>query len=437
MEQLPHVQLLAGDAEDAIRILQLTDMHLFPEQAEAWHCTAKGTCKPRLVDFAAEHFPTPFSNESAAALVDSLVRSARPHLVVFTGDIVDGRPFGETNPAVIDGKLAGTSPSPAAFELFAKSFVAVLAPLIELNVPWCFCPGNHDDGSPWSRDDLLRVFSLPGCATPTATRFDHTLTIGFGSAADANSVRLWIFDSGPNRPTIKYAPVAPAAIAEYDALSAVLPPCAAELAYVHVPLPEYATSRLVAGKCALFAARLRAGMVEAHWRWLASIFGVRGALLVARLTGHDRAVGCSKVNTGLASALRRARTVRAVSCGHNHFNDYVAAFGGLYLCFGRVSGITPPTTWENDGGPLPFAPGGRVMAVRSHQPDARPQVETWIETRGGKEDFAPLPAGYPANTVGIALNFRESEKPTGLMVGVALAAVAVLTAGALQLAAAR
>ena len=61
-----------------------------------------------------------------------------------------------------------------------------------------------------TRADLLRTFSLPGCATASASSFDHTLTIGFGAHADARSVRLWIFDSGPNRPRIKYEPVADA-----------------------------------------------------------------------------------------------------------------------------------------------------------------------------------------------------------------------------------
>ena len=136
--------------------------------------------------------------------------------------------------------------------------------------------------------------------------------------------------------------------------------------------------------------RLRAGMLGTPWRWLPR--GLRrraphALLLLARLAGQDRAVGCSKINTGLLAALQRRRAVRALSCG-------------VYLCFGRVGGESPPTTWEHDGGALPFAPGGRVMAIRGRGDGGAvqgrgdggaAQVETWIATAGGTEDRVSLP----------------------------------------------
>ena len=185
----------------------------------------------------------------------------------------------------------------------------------------------------------------------------------------------------------------------YERLSASLAPSAAELVYVHVPLQEYAKSRIIAGTCALFAARVRAGMLPRPW-WLPACVW-RWAPLLAPLLGLDRAVGCSTVNTGLVRALSRRAVVRAVSCGHNHYNDYVGVYGSLYLCFGRLSGISPPTTWEHDGGELPFSPGGRVIAVQpashgeapgmaaGHTADAR--VITWVQTAAGVEDRIELP----------------------------------------------
>jgi hypothetical protein len=246
------------------------------------------------------------------------LKRSRPHLVIFTGDIVDGRPFGARHPALDGERPLTQAEGRHAFSAFAETFSPVLAPLLQRGVPWCFCPGNHDDdGSPWSREDLLQTFSLPGCATPTATRFDHTLTVGFGSRADEHAVRLWIFDSGPNRRDIKYEPVAPAAVRAYETLSRSLPSVCAELVYVHVPLQEYATARILIGSSGLFAARARAGMLGARWqlawnrlpRWLTRRVG--------RWAGHERAVGCSRINTGLCAALERRNTVRAVSCGHN------------------------------------------------------------------------------------------------------------------------
>ena len=87
-------------------------------------------------------------------------------------------------------------------------------------------------------------------------------------------------------------------------------------------------------------------------------------------------------------------TGRALSdacCGHNHFNDFVALHGegGPFLCFGRVSGLSPPVTWEHDGGHLPFEPGGRVLAVRTA--DGQPaHVETWIQMAEASEDHIVL-----------------------------------------------
>ena len=389
VDVLPHFELQkAGEDDSALRILQLTDMHLFPNGATAWMCSAKGVFAPRRVDFSAEGFPSPLTPVPAATMVAALLRRARPHLIIFTGDIVDGRPFGSGHPALNGERPLNEPEGEQAFGAFADAFMRVLAPLLECGVPWCFCPGNHDDdGSPWTRQDLLRIFALPGCATPTATRFDHTLTVGFSARADERSVRLWIFDSGPNRKDIKYEPVAADAVHAYESLSQTLPAVGAELAYVHVPLPEYATARIVAGTCGLFEARVLAGMMPQPWqrmpRWLARRLGP--------LFGQDRAVGCSRINTGLCTALAERRTVRALSCGHNHFNDFVALHGegGPFLCFGRVSGLSPPVTWEHDGGHLPFEPGGRVLAVRTA--DGQPaHVETWVQMAEASEDHIVL-----------------------------------------------
>lgn len=374
MEVLPHVQL-ASDAADEVRILQLTDMHLFPH-CTAWRCSPKGTFASRDVDFMAEDFPSPLTQEPATVMVRALVEQSRPHLVIFTGDIVDGRPYGHEYPALQHGvpvHAAGSAQDP--FRLFEAAFMRVLEPLLELGVPWCFCPGNHDDdSSPWTRVDLLRTFSLPGCATPTATHFDHTLTLSARDEADETAVRLWVFDSGPNRKAIKYEPVAAAAVSSYLELSLSLRAAAAELAFVHVPLPEYSDARILVGTCALFEARLLAGMLPQPWRSMPRLL----ARMLAHALGHDRAVGCSKVNTGLCAALARRGTVRAVCCGHNHFNDFVGVHGRLFLCFGRVSGISPPVTWEHDGGRLPFRPGGRVLAVQPSAVECA-RIETWVQ----------------------------------------------------------
>jgi hypothetical protein len=133
-----------------------------------------------------------YSSRRGSELIASLAASVRPDLVIFTGDIIDGRPFG----------AAAAASSSAGKDSWREPFLALLQPLLEADppIPWTFCPGNHDDdGSPWSRQDLLKVFRLPGCLTPDATEFNFTFTCGFLRQATAgDSIRLWVFDSGGN-----------------------------------------------------------------------------------------------------------------------------------------------------------------------------------------------------------------------------------------------
>ena len=166
-------------------------------------------------------------------------------------------------------------------------FLALLEPLLQANppIPWTFCPGNHDDDeSPWCRLDLLKVFSLPGCITPDATSFNHTFTVGFAEYPDpACSVRLWIFDSGGNDPDTRFGTVDASVVAGYQELVQSLSqdsppspavPCApptrplANLAYFHIPLPEYNNCTPIVGRYGLFDALVKAKMLPRPWKWI-------------------------------------------------------------------------------------------------------------------------------------------------------------------------
>ena len=86
MEVLSHRQLTPrGDGSQALRILQLTDIHQFPIEASSWFCAGRG----RVIDFQKEGYSAGRSSE----LISVLCQEVRPDLVIFTGDIIDGRPF--------------------------------------------------------------------------------------------------------------------------------------------------------------------------------------------------------------------------------------------------------------------------------------------------------------------------------------------------------
>ena len=193
MEQLPHVSV---PEDEPIRLLQITDLHHFG-LAEG-HATFTG---PRVTvpigpyldgDELLPEDDGVYSLGRGIAVIRRLLADVKPTLVVFSGDIIDGRMASD----------------------HCRAMSEVTAPCQELGIPWTFTPGNHDDDPParWNREDLLDLMRLPGCATPTATSFNHTFLLG-------DRLRLFFFDSHGNAHTTTTDGVQPEAIQAYEALS--------------------------------------------------------------------------------------------------------------------------------------------------------------------------------------------------------------------------
>ena len=181
MEDLGHFRV--GKEGKPLTILQATDLHHFPAGATEFDVrVAKG----RVVALRGGQL------DSDLRLLATLIARVEPDVVLLTGDIIDGRPFGH----------AGNDAN-----AWRAALRAVLAPIVAAGCHWSFVPGNHDDdGSPWPRSALLGVYTLGGeeqrlCLSSRARSFDHTLTVGPSAQADVrSSVRLWLFDSGANDP---------------------------------------------------------------------------------------------------------------------------------------------------------------------------------------------------------------------------------------------
>ena len=368
---LEHVQVPPRRLNDnSIRILQLTDLHLFPPSDTTW--TLGANKQHRVVDFVRDGYDP--GNKKCIKLISNLIDSVQPDLVIFTGDIVDGRPHTKNN--------------------WQTTFAGVIQPLLDAKpypVPWTFCPGNHDDdNAPWSRSDLLKIFQMDGCITPTCTSFNHTFTIGIGTEVQpsipSTSTRLWIFDSGGNHPTTRYDPFPAEAVQGYtkivEAVRA-LPKEAQEkfnvicdLAFFHIPLPEYNDVKPLVGTNNLFNAILKSGSVPKPWNWVPWF---------VRCIGKHRIAGSSTVNSGMFDAMRRGNLV-ATFVGHDHYSDFVASNGsGPYMTYGRVTSYAPPSNFEGDGGDLPWKPGGRVVRVQQGV-----GASTWIETADGPEEDSKI-----------------------------------------------
>jgi len=96
---------------------------------------------------------------------------------------------------------------------------------------------------------------------------------------------------------------------------------------------------------------------------------------LVRWLGKDKVVGSSKLNSGLFDEMKKQENILATFCGHDHHSDAVFERSGIYLCYGRVSGHTPPIDWEGAGGDLAFRRGARFVNVNFEG-----KATTWVET---------------------------------------------------------
>jgi len=313
IENLGHFQLgqdVNGE-RPGVTICQLTDIHHWPKGKQDFHT------RGRVIEFGVEGY----SAEENVHLIENVLEAGKPDLVIFTGDIIDGRPFSEMG---------------ANEDSFIENMTELISPLVSSGIPWTFLPGNHDDdNSPWNREDLLKLFALPGCLTKDAKTFNFTFTVGVTeSPSPESSVRIWALDSGGNNPDPKvmYDTFPNEIVHSYRQLSTdgSLEESALGLAYFHIPLPEYAGLNPVNGHNGLFEAALMGGKVPFP-------FNYEPFTSLVRWLGKDRVVGSSKLNSGLFTAMKETGNILATFCGHDHHSDAVFQRNGIYLCYGRVN----------------------------------------------------------------------------------------------------
>mmetsp|Transcript_57454 Transcript_57454/g.136605 ORF Transcript_57454/g.136605 Transcript_57454/m.136605 type:complete len:427 (+) Transcript_57454:126-1406(+) len=379
MEDLGHRQIpLEGDSSE-LRILQLTDLHHLPAETasfvnnKGWTIDVSDTGR--------------YSATRDIEIIATVLARVQPHIVVLTGDIIDGRAFKQR-------------PQNQEVNGWRRTILEVLVPIVAAKCYWTYIPGNHDDdGCPWTREDLLGIYRLdeeaPGCLSAGATSFNHTFTVGPHDEASSSSLsstlRFWLFDSGGNHPDdrLRYYTFSPGAVEGYKTLAATQQSSSGEIAFFHIPLPQAAGLTPIAGRNCLFEAALLDGKVPKPWCW-------QPFTSLVRLLGKDRVVASSKLESGLFDAFVQQGTLTACFFGHDHMSDAVLERDGIYMVYGRVGATTPPVDWEGAAGPLPFPVGARVISW--HPPSAcspnndgdmagvQGHLSTWVEEQEGPED---------------------------------------------------
>lgn len=300
-------QPLRFDSEGHFRIAQFTDMHLDP-----------GT-PARLAEA-----------EKSFARLDRVIRTERPDLLLFTGDVVTGRP---------------------AAEMWRR----LLDTLSRRGVPFCIVLGNHDAEQELSRAEIARMVTAAGGSlnrlNEAGELADVELTVG-ASHADAAEARpaavLYCLDSHDystvegiegygwfERRQIDWLQEC---CARRTAANGGVPLPA--LAFFHIALPEYGQA------------------------WRNPDNSHIGRAAEAECPGA--------LNPGMFAAMVETRSVMGTFVGHDHDIDYLVAEKGICLGYGRFSG--DDTTYNN------LRPGVRIIVLD----EGVRSFESWIREDDGR-----------------------------------------------------
>lgn len=126
------------------------------------------------------------------------------------------------------------------------------------------------------------------------------------------------------------------------------------VALFHIPLPEYITA----------------------WN-----SGAKGDL-DEPLGTSGQGISCVISSGGFAQAAAANGDVLAMTCGHDHDNDFHGVYQGISMMYGRKGGFGsygPPDTW----GHRPASEGARVIQLR--RKEGRIEMESWIRLNDGRK----------------------------------------------------
>ena len=307
--------------DGSFKIVQFTDLHFGEAESTLWG---------------------PFQDLGSLHVIGVVLDEEKPDLVAFTGDQITGNNIMYNQTAYWN---------------------MIVDPLVKRKVPWASIFGNHDtmsccnaqsgDGknATASRRELMDFdTSFPLSHSKPATNLTHAVSTYYIDvllpSSDQTGARLWFFDTGGGSyPEHMFQDQVDWFVSTHHAL----PAAKVELAFLHIPLPEYVDAREKGTNC----------------------FGMA-----------DDGVATTDNNGNLFEALRSAG-VRATFVGHNHGNDWCCEVNGVYLCFGRHSGHGGYGKWDR---------GGRTIEIE--------KFGASVQTHVRMENTSTIHAGilYPAHT---------------------------------------
>ena len=286
--------------------------------------------KFKIVQFTDVHWKADsIASEEAGERMSEVLDAEKPDLVIFTGDVIFGKPAD-------------------------KSMRCALEPTIKRGIPFAVTFGNHDDELGMSRKELYDfIKDMPGNLTSTVeglsgvTNFILPVKASDGSK---DAALLYVFDSH-SYSTLKH--LKGYGWIKHDQVQWYLneskkftesnggTPLTA-LSFFHIPLPEYHEA------------------VQNE-----------GSFLI----GTRKEKACApEINTGLFAAMKEAGDVLGVFVGHDHVNDYAVSWKGIMLCYGRFTG--GKTVYHD----MPGGNGARIIELA----EGVRQFRSWIRLKDGQ-----------------------------------------------------
>ncbi len=309
-------------------ILLLACLSVFPLQAQQLKFGEDK--KFKIVQFTDVHWMADSiaSNEAGVRMAEVL-DAEKPDLVIFTGDVIYGRPA-------------------------EKSMRCALEPTIKRGIPFAVTFGNHDDEVGMNRQELYKfIKDMPGNLTSTVEGISGVTNFILpvkSSDGNKDAAVLYVFDSNAYS-TMKhingYGWVKHDQVQwyvneskQYTEANGGVPLMA--LSFFHIPLAEY--HEAVQNEGSFFI-------------------------------GTRKEKACApEINTGLFAAMQEAGDVLGVFVGHDHVNDYAVSWKGIMLCYGRYTG--GKTVYHD----IPGGNGARIIELT----EGKRQFRSWIRLEGGK-----------------------------------------------------
>jgi len=250
-------------------------------------------------------------DELTITLLEQLVDIEKPDFVMFTGDILIA--YEKTD--VTDG------------------LDALLKGVTKHNIPWAYVFGNHDHEKGISKEIFIKTQqSIPNCYTVAGPNNISGMGNFVLDIKDKNSneigARLFCLDSHdyPKTDQGKYAWIDESQIKWFQEQTASNIPKIPSFVFFHIPLPEYNDA------------------------WEST----------NKIGSKNEKVCCPEVNSHFFDAMVDSQHVLACFVGHDHINDFCAAYRGIDLNYGRMGGHH---TYGKEG----FLKGGKIIEITKNQ----------------------------------------------------------------------